>query len=197
MKPVVITVLMLTGIGLADAQAPAQTEQQRARALAERLADAGPRRGDELTDLIDRLADSSGMEFVVDPRVRAIPTFFGSTAPESVTYSQLLSILRVHGYIAVRTSGRVYVVPDANARQYPTPVVQDDDASVSDDEIVTRVIAVGSDAAPLVPILRPLLAQHAHLSASGDKLVIVDHYDNARRITEIVAMLNGDAPRRR
>lgn len=151
---------------------------------------------DGLVDLIDALAQASGMEFVVDPRVRANPTYVGGSS--DITYSKLLSILRVHGYTAVTSEGRVHVVPTANARQLSTRLLQQDDPSVSDDEIVTRVIELDGEAARMVPILRPMLPQYAHLASDGERsLVIVDHYDNVRRITAIAEMLAASAPSER
>jgi type II secretory pathway component GspD/PulD (secretin) len=41
----------------------------------------------------------------------------------------------------------------------------------------------------LVPLLRPMLPQQAHLVATPDKLVIVDRYDNVRRIVEVAQAL--------
>lgn len=145
--------------------------------------------GSGLLELIGELSRTSGLEFVVDPRVRADPIYVGGSA--DITYSKLLSVLRVYGYTAVQTGGRVHVVPTAVARQLPTRLVQEDDPSVSDDEIVTRIIELDSETPGLVPILRPLLPQYAHLASDGEQaLVIVDHYDNVRRISTLAEMLN-------
>ena len=86
-------------------------------------------------------------------------------------------------------------MPDANARQEPTRLLQRDDRSVPDDEVVTRVITLpGNNAAQLVPILRPMMPQYAHLAAfatdeANSKLIVTDTYANVRRITELVQTL--------
>jgi general secretion pathway protein D len=147
----------------------------------------------DIEELIAQVAASTGKEFFVDPRVRA--RVLAVPALEDPTYADLLSVLRLHGYIAVEIDGKVNVLPDANARSMPTRMLQRDDASVPDDEVVTRVISVpGNNAANLVPILRPLLPQSAHLAAmvEGDqsrKLIVVDTYANVRRITALVETL--------
>jgi hypothetical protein len=41
----------------------------------------------------------------------------------------------------------------------------------------------------LVPMLRPMLPQSAHLVGIGNKLLIVDRYDNVRRIVAIAQAL--------
>lgn len=145
--------------------------------------------GTELDAILEQVAAAEGREFLVDPRVAARV----HTVPEieNPTYEALLSILRIHGYIAVEIEGRINIVPSALARQYATRVLQRDDSSVSDDELVTRVLTLNTDnAAPLVPVLRPLMPQYAHLAAQGNKLIIVDHYDNVRRITELSNVLS-------
>ncbi len=148
-----------------------------------------PLPGNYLLDLVHQVAANSGMEFIIDPRVNAPVEYAGATPTENITYAVLLAILRVHGYVAVDIGGVVSIVPDANARTMPTRILQSDDPSVSDHEVVSRVISLSADAAVLVPILRPTLPQYAHLAAVGNSLLIVDRYDNVRRITTLANAL--------
>ena len=106
-------------------------------------------------------------------------------------------MLRIHGFAAFEVGGRVNIIPDANARFMPSRVLQRDDPSVPDDEYVTRVIKV-SNAAQLVPVLRPLMPASAHLAAttppdgeeSEGQLILFDTYANVRRMTEIINTLS-------
>jgi len=141
--------------------------------------------GDGLRGVIKRVAADADMRFVVDPRVQARVEYTGASI-ESITYPVLLAILRVHGYVAVEIGGQVSIVPDANARMMPTRILNSDDPSVSDHEVVSRVISLNTDAAALVPKIRPLVPQYGHLAAVGNSLLIVDRYDNVRRITALV-----------
>jgi general secretion pathway protein D len=157
-------------------------------------AEAATRRYEDSVDLhalVAEVAASTDKEFLIDPRVRA--RVFAVPPLENPTYATLLSVLRLHGYIAVEIGGKVNIIPDANARSMPTRLLQRDDNNVPDDEIVTRVITV-ANAAGLVPILRPMMPQYAHLAAGGspdqiNKLIITDTYANVRRITELVQTL--------
>jgi len=149
-----------------------------------------PMRGEDIEDVLRRVSASTGKEFYVDPRVRAM--VFGVPDIETPTYAELLTILRMHGFAAAEIGGRVNIVPDANARFLPSRLLQRDDPSVPDDEYVTRVIAV-ANAAQLVPVLRPLMPQSAHLAATAPedgetegKLILFDTYANVRRMTELV-----------
>jgi len=152
-----------------------------------------PLPGNDLVDLVRQVAANSGMEFIIDPRVNASVEYAGDTLTENITYATLLAILRIHGYVAVEIGGVVSIVLDANARTMPTRILQSDDPSVSDHEVVSRVISLSADAAGLVPILRPLVPQYGHLAAFGNSLIVVDRYDNVRRLTELAHSLSGQS----
>jgi general secretion pathway protein D len=71
--------------------------------------------------------------------------------------------------------------------------VQTDDASIPAEQYVTRVLTtMNIPTAYLVPILRPLLPQSAHLASSptANQLIIMDRYENVQRIAEIVRTLD-------
>ncbi len=129
--------------------------------------------------------------FVVDPRAPQTLDL-GSLRQADVTYRQLLAVLQLNGMVVVEDEGLLQVVPDANARQTPTRIVEPDDIKTPDDEWVTVIVPVRSVSAPqLVPILRPLMPQAGHMAAAVDRnaLVIVDRSANARRIVAIVRTL--------
>jgi len=145
--------------------------------------------------MVAAVAKRTGKKFIIDPRVRADVTVIGQD-PMSVDYATLLTILGVHGFVAVEQGGYVKVIPDANARQVPVPMMTGKE-SFADGEFVNRVIAVKSaSAAQLVPVLRPLLPQYAHLVAFPCKnaLLIVDSYANVKRIEQIVRALDVGEP---
>lgn len=145
----------------------------------------------ELAPLLERVERSSGKRFLVDPRL-GTRLYLAGAEPNDVTYPVLLAILRVNGFAAFESEGYVNVVPDANVR-FHGPVLQEDDASIPAELYVTRVLrTVNIGAAQLVPILRPLLPQAAHLAAHADtnQLIVSDRYENIQRIAEIVRLLD-------
>jgi general secretion pathway protein D len=123
----------------------------------------------------------------VSPRI-----FLGGVEADDVDYPVLLSILRANGLAAVEIEGRVNIVRDSEVRFLPAPMVQNDDASIAADEWVTRIVTVTNIEAPfLIPILRPLLPQAAHLAGfAPDKIIIMDRYANVQRITAIIRSLD-------
>jgi hypothetical protein len=144
-----------------------------------------------LQPLLDRVARESKKEFLVDRRV-ATEIFLGGAKQDDVTYPVLLSILRANGLAAVEIEGRINIVPAYEVRSYATPIVPNEDNSIAADEWVTRIlITTNVDAPFLVPILRPLLPQEAHLAAMPpNRLIIMDRYANVQRITAMVKSLD-------
>jgi len=150
----------------------------------------------ELAPLLQRVERASDKRFLVDVR-HGPRIYLGGVEPNDVTYPVLLAIFRLNGFAAFESGGFVNIVPDANIR-FHAPVVQTDDASIPGELYVTRVLTTVNIGAPqLVPILRPLLPQAAHLAAHADanRLIVMDRYENVKRITEIVRSLDVPAAR--
>jgi len=152
----------------------------------------------DITQIAEAVSAATGKNFIIDPRVRAQVTMLSATpmSPDAF-YQAFLSILQVHGFVALPAGGVIKIVPDANARQYPSDDLPNR-VSSSSDEIVTQVIAVKSvNAAQLVPILRPLIPQYGHLAAypASNILIISDRANNVNRIMRIIQRIDqvGDA----
>jgi general secretion pathway protein D len=152
----------------------------------------------DLSQIIEAVSAVTGKNFIVDPRVRAQVTMLSSTpmTPDAF-YEAFLSILQVHGFVAVPSGDVVKIIPDANARQVPANDLPSR-VNANSDEIVTQVIAIKNvSAAQLVPILRPLIPQYGHLAAypASNMLIISDRAANVDRMTRIIQRIDqsGDA----
>ena len=120
--------------------------------------------GIPITDIITSVAHKTNHRFVVDPRVNARVRLIGEE-PSQVSYNELLTILEVHGYVTAESTGYILVLPDAAARQSVQPQLTGDN-KYPDAQIVSYTFQIQNiPAAQLVPILRPLLPQYAHLAA--------------------------------
>jgi general secretion pathway protein D len=148
----------------------------------------------DIQQIVQAVAAATGKSFIVDPRVHAQVTMY-SSAPMSppAFYQAFLSILEVYGFIAVPSGNNIEkIVPQQDAREMPSV---DLPASVSptSDEIVTQVIAVKNvSAAELVPILRPMVPEYAHLAAYAPSniLIISDRASNVHRMMEIIQRID-------
>jgi general secretion pathway protein D len=147
----------------------------------------------DIRTLIETVSEATGLNFVVDPRVKAKVTVVSSQPmDEAELYQVFLSILQVHGYAAVPVGEIVKIVPDVTAKQGPVSVTESDHPGVGD-ELVTRVLTVEHvPAAQMVPILRPLVPQQGHLAAyaSSNVLVISDRAANIERIEKIIRRID-------
>jgi len=143
----------------------------------------------DINALIGTVAEVTGKNFIVDPRVKGKVTVISSRAMSAEeVYQVFLSILKVHGFAVVPSGEVMKIVPDVSAKQDSIPNVGDEEPGVGD-EMVTRVVQVDNvAAAQLVPILRPLVPQQGHLAAYPETnvLIISDRADNVTRLVDII-----------
>lgn len=143
----------------------------------------------DISALIGTVAEVTGKNFIVDPRVKGKVTVISSRPMNtSEVYQVFLSILKVHGFAAVPSGEVIKIVPDVNAKQEGIPTATADHPGRGD-EMVTRVVQIDNvSAAQLVPILRPLVPQQGHLAAypSTNVLIISDRAENVERMVEII-----------
>ena len=143
--------------------------------------------------VITTVADITGKNFIVDPRVKGKVTIISSQPMDKdAIYQVFLSLLSVHGFSAVESGNVIKILPDANAKQNALPVL-DDTSQEDTDAVVTRIIELHNvSAAQLVPILRPLVPQQGHLAAyvPGNILIISDRAANIQRMVEIIPRID-------
>ncbi|VAX09537.1 General secretion pathway protein D [hydrothermal vent metagenome] len=143
--------------------------------------------------LINTVSEMTGKNFIVDPRVKGKVTVISSSpSNRDHIYEIFLSVLKVHGF-AVVPSGDVYkIVPNTIAKQDNIRTLSEVQI-YGTDEIVTQVIEVKHvSASQLLPILRPLMPQQAHLGvhASSNTLIISDTIANLNRIMGIISRID-------
>ncbi len=144
-------------------------------------------RGADIRELIGKVSEISGRNFVLDPRVRGEVTVI---APQPLDadgiYELFLAVLRVHGFAAIDSDTGVKIIPQATARQ-SIPLTDPD--TLSGEDLVTEALSViNVQASGLVDILRPLVAQHGHISAveSANVIILSDHVSNLTRLKKII-----------
>lgn len=143
-------------------------------------------KGAAISNFIEQVSDITGYSFVVDPRVKGKVTVV-SNADMNATeiYDMFQSVLRIHGFAAIRSGNIIKVVPNQGAKQDQLPMT----GRLSNEQMVTRVIPIkNGNATELVPILRPMIPQYGHLAAvtSSNSLIVSDHATNIKRILDIV-----------
>ncbi len=150
----------------------------------------------DIQEFIKFVADATGSTIVVDPDVRGkVRVISSEPVNQSELYDLFLSILDVHGYTAVRSGGVIRIIANKDARSAPVAVASDDESAIND-EYVTQVIRLENvSAAKLIPVLRPLVPQQAHMAAyaPSNAIIISDIRSNIQRIIEIIEQMDQSA----
>ncbi|MFT5481522.1 MAG: general secretion pathway protein D [Halieaceae bacterium] len=149
----------------------------------------------DIQELIKFVAEATDTTIVVDPKVKGkVKVISNKPVNSEELYELFLSILDVHGFTAIRTGNIIRILPNKDARSAPVPVV-DDSSSVSD-EYTTQVIQLENiSAAKLIPVLRPLVPQQAHMAAyaPSNAIIISDIQSNITRIRSIIDKMDKSA----
>ena len=147
----------------------------------------------DLTAFINEVADITGKNFAVDPRVRGNVTVISNKAlNKDEVYDLFLGVLNVNGVVALPSGNTVKLVPDSNAKNSGIPY--DARKRASGDQIVTRVIWLqNTNPNDLIPALRPLMPQFAHLAAVAgtNALIVSDRATNIYQLESIIRNLDG------
>ena len=150
----------------------------------------------DIQEFIKFVADVTGTTIVVDPNVKGkVRVISSKPVTQSELYDLFLSILDVQGYTAVRSGQVVRIVPSKDARSSPVPLMENQDL-LGNDEYVTQVIRLDNiSAAKLIPVLRPLVPQQAHMAAyaPSNAIIISDIRSNIGRIVEIIERMDRSA----
>jgi general secretion pathway protein D len=142
--------------------------------------------------VVEAVSEATGKNFILDPRVTGKVNLLSSEPmSKEAFYEAFLSILQVHGYIAIESGNLIKILPDATARQFPS---QFGTANASGpDDMATQVIQVKNvGATQLVPILRPLIPQYGHMvaHAGSNMLIISDRAANLARMVSIIRRID-------
>jgi general secretion pathway protein D len=148
----------------------------------------------EIGVVIEAVAAATGKTIIPDPRIRAQVTMLSQTPMSPAAfYEAFLALLQVHQFVAVESGGIIRIIPDANARQVPNKSDLSARVNGDSDELITQVIAVENvNAAQLVPVLRPLMPQAAHMAAypAGNILILSDRASNVSRVMRIIKRID-------
>ncbi len=150
----------------------------------------------DIQEFIKFVADVTGTTMVVDPNVKGkVKVISSKPVTQAELYDLFLSILDVQGYTAVRSGQVIRIIPSKDARSSPVPLMEDQDAG-DNDEYVTQVIRLDNiSAAKLIPVLRPLVPQQAHMAAyaPSNAIILSDIRSNIGRIVDIIERMDRSA----
>jgi len=143
----------------------------------------------ELLTFIETVSQATGKNFIIDPQVQGKVNVISSTEIDNdELYHLFLSVLRVHGYIAVEGDDFTKILPQSNLKENSSFI-----SSTSNDVIVTITIPIANvPANQLVPVLRPIISQYGLLAAytPSNSIVVTDTKANIARLNKVIAGLD-------
>ena len=138
----------------------------------------------EIRQIIESVGELTGTNFLVDPRVRGKVTILANEpVPQSALYDVMLSILRMHGFRAVKIEGEnlTRILPGNVAARFK-PEFLDGDPVGESERLVTTIIRIKHlGAAGIIPMIKPLMTPEAQ--------VLVHKQTNHLLITEVNSSL--------
>lgn len=155
-------------------------------------------RDTDIKELIRFVAKASKKTIIIDPKVKGkVQVISAKPVNSKELYELFLSILEVHGFTAVDSGGVTRIIPSKSARTAPVPVIStslgDKPSTDVSSAVFTEVIQLENiSAAKLIPVLRPLAPQQAHMAAyaPSNAIIISDTAANIARIKRVIKSID-------
>lgn len=146
----------------------------------------------DIGEVIKFVADVTGKTVIIDPRVKGrVKVISAEPLNQKDLYDLFLSILEIQGFTAIEVGDVVRIVPRKDARTSAVPVTANSPSG--SDAYITQVIQLENvSAARVLPVLRPLAPQHAHLAAyaPSNAIIISDTVANIARLREVIRRID-------
>ena len=143
----------------------------------------------EMVTLINTVSQVTGKNFIVDPRVKGKVNVVSTTEIDNDEFYHLfLSILQVHGYIAVEGDGFAKILPQTHIKNNSAML-----SATANDHIVTTTIPIlNVKANQMIPVLRPIISQHGHLASytPSNTIIVTDTQANIARLKNVISQLD-------
>lgn len=179
----VALLLMTTQLALAQAVEKEQAAKQEGCVPAEL----------SLLQVVNDVEGRLKKRFAIDPRLSPCVKLATPVDARRLSYAEFQALLAVHGYVdTMEVNGVTAIVPDASLRLSPIRLIDDGERNVGEHEAVIKLLDPGPlSSAQLVPMLRPMLPQYAHLVADAqtNTLIVVGRYGNVRTIENLLRSL--------
>lgn len=152
----------------------------------------------DIRELIRFVAKTTDRTIIIDPKIKGkVDVISSKPVNREELYQLFLSILEVQGFTAVQSGDVIRIIPGKDARTAPVPVSNTavDPGNISS-EVMTQVIQLKNiSAAKLIPVLRPLAPQQAHMAAyaPSNAIIISDTTANIARIRAVIDSIDQSA----
>jgi len=139
--------------------------------------------------LINTVAEVSGKNFIIDPRVKGkVSVMSGAALDPDELYDVFLSILEVHNFATVNAGNVIKILPSNVIKQRPTPTLFRATQDNNDAQITQIIQLKHASVQDLVPIVRPLIPPTSHFAPHipSNSVVLTDTAANIQRVLKII-----------
>ena len=148
--------------------------------------------------LINTVAEVSGKNFIVDPRVKGkVSVISGATLNPEQLYDVFLSILEVHNFSTVESGNVIKVLPSNVIKQRPTPLLFEPHDNTNDAQITQIIQLKHASVQDMTALVRPLIPPTSHFAphVPSNSIVMADTAANIQRVLQIIRSI--DVPDKR
>jgi general secretion pathway protein D len=142
----------------------------------------------EIAAVAEQISRLTGRTLILDPQVRGTVNVTSATPLSADGVWELFqSVLRVHGFAAVRTGRAWRIVPQAEA-------VREAPGSSTGQQVTSRLVRLRNVSPETAArVFRPLVAQFGSIEplTNPNAIVVTDYADNIARIERLAAALDG------
>lgn len=143
----------------------------------------------DVLSVINEVAQETGKNFVVDPRVSGkISLISSKPLKQREVYQVFLSVLGVLGYSAIPSGDVIKIVPNMESGEQATKVATNASPGKGDETVVRVIPLENISAAQIIPVLRPLMPQWGNIASysPGNVLILFGRAANLERIDAII-----------
>ncbi len=195
-RSVLCTLLMAgmtasVGIGAVHAQAdlrnPQAGDNQAQNEIKLNLQDV------DIRVLINTVAEVSGKNFIVDPRVKGkVSVISGKSVSPQELYDYFLAILEVHNFATVGSGNVIKVLPSNVIKQKPTTTLFKPTTQENDEQVTQIIQLQHASVQDLVAIIRPLIPPTSHFAphTPSNSVILTDTAANIQRVLKIIRRID-------
>lgn len=143
--------------------------------------------------LINTVAEVSGKNFIVDPRVKGkVSVISGKSVSPDELYDYFLAILEVHNFATVGTGNVIKVLPSNVIKQKPTTTLFTPTEQENDEQITQIIQLQHAAVQDLVAIIRPLIPPTSHFAphTPSNSVILTDTAANIQRVLKIIRRID-------
>ncbi|GAA6138738.1 GspD family T2SS secretin variant XcpQ [Arenicella sp. 4NH20-0111] len=143
--------------------------------------------------LINTVAEVSGKNFIVDPRVKGkVSVISGKSVSPDELYDYFLAILEVHNFATVGSGNVIKVLPSNVIKQKPTTTLFTPTEQENDEQITQIIQLQHASVQDLVAIIRPLIPPTSHFAphTPSNSVILTDTAANIQRVLKIIRRID-------